>query len=694
MSRCLWCAVAAVCCVTSGPVFAQGDRPDYSAPAHIAVVQGAVTLERNGVAEPAVENMPLLQGDRLETDAGRVEIVLPDGSVLDLDRHTTVDLLDGGLLRLPGGRVIFVVARPEGGSDARRDYQVDAPAGSVRFSGAGEYRASTQASSGLPFLEVSVVRGEAVIDAEGRSVAIRPGERAQVTQGQGVTAVGTFNSAVTDAFTEWADNLRGERVGSQSNAYLPSELQVYGGTFDRDGSWDNSGEYGWVWYPQVAADWRPYYDGGWYPYGWGWTWVGAGRWAWPTHHYGRWGHGAHGWFWIPAAQWGPAWVSWGFGGDYVSWCPLDYHDTPGFGLSFGFSVGGVNARLGWTVVPQHAFGHGYRVAPFAVRGQQLRAVEQVNFAVRRAGPPVPGGAATQRFGNGRATPYDRAQAAAEQRVGSNPGWARATPGSRPVATVRGTPMATPAAAGPRTRSTASAAERAGSYDTRAFSSAPQAGSPYPDRYRSGGTGTSSSSLGSAVPRSAPSRPSESRSPYYYLGPSDRTQQPLPSAPAPASDRPAPGQRGGQGDPHSDRSSTGAAPAPAQRWTGEPRTYPGSQPYSSPSTEAASPDLRTYSAPDRSAQPRPDAPEWSAPSSGVSSRSAAGPSAKPAGRTPGYSPGGGGVSSAGVRSSGGAAPSGARQAGGGASSGTRQTGGGSPSGGRPAGGGGGRGGRGR
>ena len=173
---------------------------------------------------------------------------------------------------------------------------------------------------------------------------------------------------------------------------------MYGGTFDRDGSWENSGDYGPVWYPRVESDWRPYYDGGWYPYGWGWTWVGAGRWTWPTHHYGRWGHGNRGWYWIPSAGWGPAWVSWGFSTDFVSWCPLGWNNSAVFGFSFGVSIGYRSPWLGWTAVPHHAFGagHGYRVQPYAVRGEHLRAVERARFDVRRSGPPVPGSAARTR----------------------------------------------------------------------------------------------------------------------------------------------------------------------------------------------------------------------------------------------------------------------------------------------------------
>ena len=48
-----------------------------------------------------------------------------------------------------------------------------------------------------------------------------------------------------------------------SAPYLPQDLQTYGSTFDRYGSWQYAAPYGYVWYPTVAAGWRPYYNGYW-----------------------------------------------------------------------------------------------------------------------------------------------------------------------------------------------------------------------------------------------------------------------------------------------------------------------------------------------------------------------------------------------------------------------------------------------
>jgi hypothetical protein len=66
----------------------QDVAPDFSqdAPAHIAVIDGAATLERDGRAAAAEENVPLLAGDRLRTEDGRVEVLFADSSVLDIDK--------------------------------------------------------------------------------------------------------------------------------------------------------------------------------------------------------------------------------------------------------------------------------------------------------------------------------------------------------------------------------------------------------------------------------------------------------------------------------------------------------------------------------------------------------------------------------------------------------------------------------
>src|SRR5262245_330725 len=83
-----------LCAAVLLPALVRGQalEPDQ-APAHIAYVDGAATLDREGATEPAASGVPFVPGDRLRTDAGRVEILFPDGSVLDIDQFTSVDLL-------------------------------------------------------------------------------------------------------------------------------------------------------------------------------------------------------------------------------------------------------------------------------------------------------------------------------------------------------------------------------------------------------------------------------------------------------------------------------------------------------------------------------------------------------------------------------------------------------------------------
>src|SRR5262245_48174093 len=73
-------------------------------PAHIAVLDGIATIEREGRVEDAIENDAILAGDRLRTERGRVEILFADGSALDLDQYSSIDLLSESLVRLLGGR--------------------------------------------------------------------------------------------------------------------------------------------------------------------------------------------------------------------------------------------------------------------------------------------------------------------------------------------------------------------------------------------------------------------------------------------------------------------------------------------------------------------------------------------------------------------------------------------------------------
>lgn len=101
------------------------------------------------------------------------------------------------------------------------------------------------------------------------------------------------------------------------------------------GQWIDYPDYGYVWYPNVGADFQPYSTMGHWEWSddYDWIWVSDYDWGWAPFHYGRWFYDpAYGWLWVPGYDWSPAWVAWRSGGDFYGWAPL------GPSVGFGFSL--------------------------------------------------------------------------------------------------------------------------------------------------------------------------------------------------------------------------------------------------------------------------------------------------------------------------------------------------------------------
>jgi FecR protein len=243
-------------------------------PAHLAVVDGAATIDRDGHSRQAAANVPFVPGDHLRTTTGRVDVLFPDGTALDVDEHSAVDLQSPTLIRLTAGRVILTVWGATDPPSAVR-YQIDTPAASAWTGGAGEYRVSVL--DGPTETELAVLRGAAVLDTERGSMPLHAGERAFVRSNGAPSFPLPVNSARLDAFDQWTMDQAAARSSTASADYLPPDLQMYGGTLDRYGEWEYTAPYGYVWYPTVASD----------------------AWHWPTHHYGRWEYARNRWYWVP-----------------------------------------------------------------------------------------------------------------------------------------------------------------------------------------------------------------------------------------------------------------------------------------------------------------------------------------------------------------------------------------------------------
>jgi hypothetical protein len=344
-------------CLWALPVSGQEPVPPAQAgtdpPAHVSVVDGTALLERDGRTDTEVLSMPLLAGDRVRTQAGRVEILFADGSALHLDEQTMVDFQSDEVVRLLSGRVRLSV------SAASREvaYRIDAPSAWVQINNPGEYRVSLLRGDEV---ELAVLRGGAeLVNEQGRSY-VSAGERTYARVQAAPSPAYVFNSAAWDSFDRWSESRRDQRLGVSAQ-YLPDDVRPYAPAFDTYGSWRHEPAYGYVWYPRVQAGWRPYYHGRWVslrPYGW--TWIAHDPWGWPTHHYGRWGISAGAWFWIPGRSWAPAWVSWGYAPGYVSWCPLGWNNRPVLGFSVSYFGGRrYDPWYAWSVLPRRHFSSAY-----------------------------------------------------------------------------------------------------------------------------------------------------------------------------------------------------------------------------------------------------------------------------------------------------------------------------------------------
>ena len=607
--RCL--AALAVACLAGVPAFAQ-DAPADSPPAHVSFVEGAVVLERDGRPDASPASMPLLAGDRIRTQAGRAEILFADGSALHIDQHSVVDVQSDEVVRLLEGRMRLNIA---GQGDRARGlaYRVDAPAAWVQIAEPGEYRIAVLRGEREAQVELAVLRGAAeIVNEDGRSL-VQAGERAFARAGAQPSPPYVFNSAAWDAFDRWSEARRDQRLGTSAQ-YLPEDVRPYASTFDQYGSWRYEQVHGYVWYPRVRVDWRPYSHGRWVslrPYGW--TWIAGDPWGWPTHHYGRWGVSGGAWYWIPGRRWGAAWVSWAYAPDYVSWCPLGWNDRPVFSfVNLNINIYGrrrYDPWRAWTVVPHRYFGSGYvnvhRVAPgrlddrtrraFAVRdrGPEPRyAVPRASSPIRAAG--IRGDYAIPRGGAPRSSaPAAARESGADARDFPAPARAPRSPGVESRSSVRSSAPVTaaPDRAVPRgaPRVDADRSPRDNRVYRPDYGVQPDAGyRRAPDRDPSSDRGADERSR--AVPRQdAPPRSYER--PSYERRSDDRPSYGRPSSERPSSERPS-SER-----PSYDRPRE--RPAPPPRSYGDapsPRSYGDAPSRSAPRGDAPP----SYRAPERQA----------------------------------------------------------------------------------------------
>lgn len=89
--------------IAAAPVSAQ----EAAAPSHISFVDGSATVfHADDDSEPAVVNMPIVQGDRVQTlGRSRVEVMFPDGASIVIDPDSDVEFVTATRVRVVAGAI-------------------------------------------------------------------------------------------------------------------------------------------------------------------------------------------------------------------------------------------------------------------------------------------------------------------------------------------------------------------------------------------------------------------------------------------------------------------------------------------------------------------------------------------------------------------------------------------------------------
>jgi hypothetical protein len=280
----------------------------------------------------AGDNVWVSEGGRAELDVGPVQVWLSGGANVYFDRFDDHTLN----ARLSTGAIAVRIRQWESGDTM----MVSTPHGEISFAQPGLYFVSA-GNANLPSV-VNARFGQAELNAFGRRQWVSRGE-ALAFDGRGVIPERYASGYYSGGFDGWvvARDRRAERWEAR-NRDVGNPWMIGVRDLDDHGYWEESYEYGRVWYPRaISTNWAPYRYGLWsYVQPWGWTWVDDAPWGFAPFHYGRWVRLGSRWAWTPGtyvgrAVYAPALVSFYGGngwsvnasvGPSYSWVPLGWNE--------------------------------------------------------------------------------------------------------------------------------------------------------------------------------------------------------------------------------------------------------------------------------------------------------------------------------------------------------------------------------
>ena len=307
--------------------------------ARLAYLSGQVQFAPAGEGDwGSVEvNRPMVIGDRLLTgDDGRAALELGDASVR-IDNDTAFDFLnltqDNVQVELSQGTLNLAVRQMANGEN----FEVDTPTVAFVAAQPGIYRIDDD-PSGTGSM-VTVFQGSGTVYGENgvsRRVAAGTSYRFNDSTLTSVDVNGLPRPDDFDRFSETRD-ANYDRYAQQQQQYVPPDM-IGGDDLYQYGQWNDTPDYGNVWYPtSVPVGWAPYRYGHWaWIDPWGWTWVDDQPWGFAPFHYGRWAYISNRWGWVP----GPVDVQ-------PVYAPALVAFVGGSGFSLSIGLGGGGGPVGW-----------------------------------------------------------------------------------------------------------------------------------------------------------------------------------------------------------------------------------------------------------------------------------------------------------------------------------------------------------
>lgn len=279
---------------------------------HVRIVRlsniehGGILLDRNtgNGFEPTMQNMPIVEGAKLQAATGYAEVEFEDNSTLRVTPDTTIDFPQ--LIRLHSGATASTVTLLKGtmyvnlASTKGNEFTVKTASVSITPAPSSHLRLEVNG----PKVIVAVFSGTAQVQGPSGSALVAKKQTLTLDANQSQLA----KNVEEQQYDGWdQDAVHYHDQYSKVNALTSSSPYTYGvSDLNYYGSFSNAGGCGMMWQPYfVNAAWNPYSNGLWayYP-GSGYSWVSPYPWGWLPYHSGDWTFcPTRGWGWIPSNRW-------------------------------------------------------------------------------------------------------------------------------------------------------------------------------------------------------------------------------------------------------------------------------------------------------------------------------------------------------------------------------------------------------